>query len=115
MVESDTEALDSILRALADPTRRAMLRLLANGECSVGELAAPFHMSFAGAAKHVKALESAGLVSRTVAGRTHVCRLEAAPLAAVDEWLRFYEVFWRGRLDELHRVLSEASSRDEGA
>ena len=97
--------LDSVFHALADPTRREMLRRLSDGEQSIGELAAPFRMSFAGAAKHVRALEQAGLIRREVRGRTHVCRLEPAPLAAADEWLRFYERFWTERLDALERVL----------
>jgi len=105
MVELEDERLDAVFQALADSTRRTMLQLLAQGECSVGELGAPFRMSFAGASKHVKALERAGLVSRTVIGRTHVCRLEAAPLAQADAWLRDYEVFWRDRLDVLAQVL----------
>lgn len=88
-----------------------MLRRLAEGERSIGELAEPFQMSFAGASKHVRALESAGLVRRTVRGRTHICRLDPAPLAAADEWLRFYERFWNERLDALEDLLK---SEDEG-
>ncbi|RDI59938.1 ArsR family transcriptional regulator [Microvirga subterranea] len=84
-----------------------MLRRLATGEQSIGELAAPFQMSFAGASKHVRALEHAGLIRREVRGRTHVCRLDPAPLAAADEWLRFYERFWAERLDALERVLKQ--------
>lgn len=84
-----------------------MLRRLAAGEHSIGELAAPFQMSFAGASKHVRALEHAGLIRREVRGRTHVCRLDPAPLAAADEWLRFYERFWAERLDALERVLKQ--------
>eukprot|EP01032_Pedospumella_encystans_P018600 gene18600-21169_t len=74
--ERQDQRLDAIFHALADSTRRTMLQLLAQGDCSVGELGAPFRMSFAGASKHVKTLERAGLVSRTVQGRAHVCRLE---------------------------------------
>jgi DNA-binding transcriptional ArsR family regulator len=117
MVEQQS-ALDAVFRALADPTRREMLRRLADGERSIGELAAPFQMSFAGASKHVRALEGAGLVRRTVRGRTHFCRLDPAPLAAADEWLRFYQRFWNQRLDALEQVLnmpdrnSERGTRD---
>ncbi|WP_119462748.1 metalloregulator ArsR/SmtB family transcription factor [Rhodospirillaceae bacterium SYSU D60014] len=107
MVEQQSERLDAVFHALADPTRRAMLRSLAAGERSIGELAAPFRMSFAGASKHVKALERAGLVRRTVKGRTHVCRLDPAPLASADEWLGFYERFWSERLDLLERELTQ--------
>ncbi len=72
----------------ADPTRRAMLGHLADRELTIGELATPFSMSFAGASKHVRVLENAGLVSRTIRGRTHLCRLEAARLAEADAWLQ---------------------------
>jgi DNA-binding transcriptional ArsR family regulator len=100
--------LDAVFRALADSTRREMLRSLAAGERSVGELAAPFRMSFAGASKHVKALERAGLVVRTVRGRTHICRLDPARLSLALEWLRFYERFWTDRLDALASVLANS-------
>jgi len=105
MVEQQAERLDAVFHALADPTRRAMLRRLAVGEHSIGELATPFRMSFAGASKHVKVLEGAGLIRRTVQGRSHICRIDPAPLAAADEWLRFYEHFWTERLDALEREL----------
>jgi DNA-binding transcriptional ArsR family regulator len=111
MVEQNP-ALDAVFHALADPTRRAMLRRLAGGERSIGELAAPFRMSFAGASKHVRALEGAGLVRRSVRGRTHVCRLDPAPLAAADEWLCFYRRFWNERLDTLESLLNN-QDRDE--
>ncbi|WP_305849515.1 ArsR/SmtB family transcription factor [Pyxidicoccus parkwayensis] len=105
MVQRQEERLDAVFHALADPTRRGMLRSLAGGERSIGELAAPFRMSFAGASKHVKVLESAGLVHRTVEGRTHRCRLAAEPLAGALDWLRFYERFWTDSLDALEREL----------
>ncbi|MCP3143939.1 ArsR/SmtB family transcription factor [Pyxidicoccus xibeiensis] len=105
MVERHSGQLDQVFQALADPTRRRMLRSLSAGERSIGELAAPFRMSFAGASKHVKVLERAGLVQRTVQGRTHVCRLAPAPLAEAMEWLRFYEQFWPGRLEALEQAL----------
>jgi DNA-binding transcriptional ArsR family regulator len=105
MVEQNAAALDRVFHALADPTRRAMLRKLAGGGHSVGELAAPFDMSFAAAAKHVKVLEEAGLLSRTIEGRTHRCRLEAAALADADRWLAYYQHFWTGRLDALEGAL----------
>jgi len=105
MVEQLPHSLDGVFHALADPTRRAMLRSLATGERNIGELAAPFRMSFAAASKHVKVLESAGLVRRRVQGRSHFCRIEPVPLAAATEWLRFYERFWTERLDALDAVL----------
>lgn len=105
MVESEARRLDAVFHALGDATRRRMLRRLAEGERSVGELAAPFAMSLAAASKHVQALERAGLVRRRIQGRTHVCRLEAQPLAAAHAWLGFYESFWNGRLDLLEGLL----------
>jgi DNA-binding transcriptional ArsR family regulator len=99
------QTLDAVFRSLCDPTRRAMLRMLSEGERSVGELAEPFAMSFAGASKHVKVLEDAGLVHRTIRGRVHSCRLEPQPLAEADEWLSFYNRFWTARLDDLEGML----------
>ena len=109
MVEHDSLYLDIVFRALGDATLRGMLARLALGENSIGELAEPFAMSFAGASKHVKVLEDAGLVRRDVRGRTHVCRLEAGPLVSADQWLRHYEQFWTGRLGALETLLREES------
>lgn len=92
-----------------------MLRLLADGEHSVGQLAEPFHMSLAAASKHIKALESAGLVRREVQGRIHLCRLNAGPLAAADEWFAYYERFWHERLDRLDALLRSAGASDATA
>ncbi|MBF6024645.1 ArsR/SmtB family transcription factor [Lysobacter niastensis] len=103
--------LDAVFRALADPTRRAMLNDLAGGERSVGELAAPFQMSLAAASKHIKVLEGAGLIRRDVQGRTHVCRLDARPMHAGLEWIRHYERFWNQRLDALEALLQAEDAR----
>lgn len=108
MVELNTPPLDPIFHALSDATRRQMLRQLADGELTVGQLAAPFEMSLAAASKHIKTLENAGLILREVNGRTHVCRLAPGPLALAQEWLSFYEPFWTSRLDALDRLLREA-------
>jgi len=105
MVESDTPQLTALFRALSDPTRRAMLGALAEGPRTVGELAAPYEISLAGASKHIQMLERAGLVQRDVRGRVHTCRLDARPLHAGAEWLRHYERFWNRRLDALEAVL----------
>ncbi|AVO47780.1 ArsR/SmtB family transcription factor [Phreatobacter cathodiphilus] len=115
MVEHQAHTLDAVFRALGDATRRSMLRTLAEGETTVGRLAAPFAMSLAAASKHVRALEEAGLVAREVRGRTHWCRLAPGPLAGAHEWLSFYERFWTGRLDVLERLLREddASNRSK--
>jgi len=109
MVELQTERLDAIFHALGDPTRRQMLRDLSDGERTVSQLAEPFAMSLAAASKHIKALETAGLIRREVRGRNHVCRLEPGPLASAHEWLSFYERFWTLRLDLLEDLLLEES------
>ncbi len=105
MVAQPPASLDRVFHALADPTRRAMLRSLAGGERNITELATPFAMSFVAASKHVRVLESAGLVHRRIEGRSHRCRLEPAPLAAADGWLRFYERLWTERFDALDALL----------
>ena len=105
MVELQTPQLDAVFHALGDATRRRMLHELADGERTVGQLAQPFEISLAGASKHIKALESAGLIRREVRGRTHVCRLAPGPLASAHEWLGTYERFWTSRLDVLEGLL----------
>jgi DNA-binding transcriptional ArsR family regulator len=111
MVEHDSLQLNSVFQALGDATRRRMLRELSSGERTVGELAEPFAITLAGASKHIKVLENAGLIRREVRGRTHVCRLEPRPLASADEWLRDYERFWTGRLDALDQLLRDDDAR----
>lgn len=106
MVDYSAPLLDSVFHALADPTRRAMVARLSLSEQTVGELAAPFAITLAAASKHIKVLERAGLVARTITGRTHVCRLEAAPIHAGMEWMRHYETFWQQRLDILDGLLA---------
>jgi DNA-binding transcriptional ArsR family regulator len=112
MVNLNRAPLDQVFHALADGTRRAMLESLAAQPASVGELASPFEISLAAASKHIKVLEGAGLVRRTVYGRLHVCEIDAAPLHAGMEWIRRYEKFWTDRLDALEQLLSaDAASR----
>jgi DNA-binding transcriptional ArsR family regulator len=111
MVESDAPRLDALFHALGDSTRRRMLRELAGGERSVGQLAKPFAMSLAAASKHIRVLEQAGLIRREVRGRTHLCRLDPAPLAGAHAWLGFYERFWTTQLDVLEHLLREEAAR----
>ena len=99
------QRLDDTFRALSDPTRRGMLASLALGDKSVGELGEPFAMTFAGAAKHVKVLESAGLIERRRAGRKQICTLRAEPLAEAEAWLRQWDRFWSTRLDRLQALV----------
>ena len=111
MVELEAPRLDTVFHALGDATRRRMLRELAAGERTVGQLAKPFAISLAAASKHIKALENAGLIRREVRGRTHLCRLDPGPLASAHAWLSFYERFWTDRLDALERLLREDDAR----
>ncbi len=111
MVELRTDQIDSVFHALSDATRRHMLAELTSGERTVGQLAEPHAMSLAAASKHIKVLESAGLVRREIQGRTHLCHLDPGPLATAHEWLTFYERFWTGRLDALDRLLREEDAR----
>lgn len=115
MVELETLQMDQIFHALGDATRRHMLRDLAGGERTIGQLAAPFAMSFAAASKHVKVLENAGLIRREVRGRTHLCSLEPGPLASAHEWLSYYERFWTERLDVLDRLLRQEDEKNSPA
>ena len=103
--------LDATFRALADPTRRGMLASLALGEKSIGELGEPFAMTFAGAAKHVKVLEGAGLIERRKAGRRQICTLRAGPLAEAEAWLRQWEKFWSASLDRLQALVEREESK----
>jgi DNA-binding transcriptional ArsR family regulator len=107
MVELKAPELSHIFHALSDQTRRRMLVELTSGERTVGQLAQPFAMSLAAASKHIKVLESAGLIQREVRGRAHLCRLDPGPLETAHEWLTFYERFWTARLDVLDRLLRE--------
>ena|ERR1035441_7043409 len=96
--------MDAVFHALANGARRDMLGRLAERDLTVGELAEPLTMTLAAASKHIKVLERIGLVRQTIAGRQHVCRLEAMPLASASAWLRSYERHWEERLDTLETL-----------
>ena len=97
--------LDRVYGAIADPTRRAMLGVLARGAVNVGMLAQRFPISFNGVSKHVKVLEQAGLVRRSVRGREHWLQLRPAPLRDASRWLDHYREFWDNRLEALENFL----------
>lgn len=97
--------LDATFAALADPTRRAILARLAQGEASVTELAAPFEMSQPAISKHLKVLEKAGLITRGRDAQRRPCRLAAEPLQEATEWLAGYREFWEARYRQLDAVL----------
>jgi DNA-binding transcriptional ArsR family regulator len=97
--------LDSVFAALSDPTRRAMVGRLAQGECTVTDLARPFPISLPAVSKHLKVLERAGLVERRIDGRIHHCRLKPQPLEDATDWLQSTRAYWEGRLDALEEYL----------
>ena len=99
------QSLDRVFRALADPTRRAILDRLAAGEATVGHISEPFPLSFAAVSKHLGVLERAGLVTREARGRERVCRIAPAALDDARAWLEFHECFWTGRLDALDALV----------
>jgi DNA-binding transcriptional ArsR family regulator len=101
------EPLDRVFHALADGTRREILAGLARGDRSVTEIAAPFAMSLPAVSKHVRVLERAGLVQRTVDGRVHRIELDASPLRAASSWLEAYRRFWEERFAALEDMLKE--------
>ncbi len=103
MANLESDRLSATLAALADPTRRAILSRLAQGEAAVKDLAQPFQIKAPSITKHLKALERAGLISRSREAQRRPCRLEAAPLREVSEWIEGYRRFWEqsfNRLDE---------------
>ena len=98
---TDTDQLSLTFAALADPTRRALLAQLTEGEKSVNELAEPFPMTLQAISKHLKVLENAGLISRGRNAQWRPCQLRAAPLAEVTDWLEHYRRFWQTSFDRL--------------
>jgi DNA-binding transcriptional ArsR family regulator len=102
-------SLDSVFGALADPTRRAIIEHLNEGEASVSDLAAPFEISVAAVSRHLHVLEEAGLVARRKEGREHLARLVEEPLRGAIAWIVQHGAFWDARLDELSAMLEETS------
>lgn len=98
---SRDDRLDAVFQALGDRTRRTLLARLAKRPAMITELAKPFDMSLPAVSRHIRVLENAGLITRTVDGRTHRCSLDCAPLASVESWLGFYRQFWEGNLESL--------------
>lgn len=105
MVESRSEHLDHVFRALAHPARREILRRIASEEQTITELAAPFDMSLEAVSKHIQVLERARLLRRTRSGRVHRCRLGPAPLRDVAKVLAELAGLWNKRLDALEQLL----------
>jgi DNA-binding transcriptional ArsR family regulator len=105
--------LSTTFAALADPTRRAILARLASGEASVTKLAEPFEMSMPAISKHLKVLERAGLIARGREAQWRPCRLEAAPLRDIAEWVEHYRRFWEQSFDRLDDYLRELKNKEK--
>jgi DNA-binding transcriptional ArsR family regulator len=110
---SREDRLDEILHALSDRTRRSLLKRLARGPATVGELTKPIALTRMAVSKHLRVLEDARLISRTIDGRVHRCALHSEPLMEVERWLAGYRVFWTDKLESLARF-AEDGDRDRG-
>ena len=108
-----SDRLSATFAALADPTRRAILARLASGETSVLKLAEPFDMSLPAVSKHLKVLERAGLIARGREAQWRPCRLKAAPLKDVSEWVERYRPFWEESFDRLDDYLKELQEQEK--
>lgn len=107
MVEySQSAELDRIFSALADPTRRAILRALTRRPATINEIAKPFSVSLNAVSKHVMVLERAGLLRREINGREHHCWIEPRPLHEAEQWLEYYRQFWEQRMDALEAYIA---------
>jgi DNA-binding transcriptional ArsR family regulator len=113
MVNYSAASLDATFGALADPTRRAILARLAQGEAMVTELAEPFRVSLPAISKHVRVLESAGLLEREVNGRVHRCRLAAKPMKNAAAWIEQYRSFWESQFDALAKYLQTTARKEK--
>jgi DNA-binding transcriptional ArsR family regulator len=113
MIAAPPDQLDRVFAALADPTRRAILARVANGEATVNELVAPFDLSQPTISKHLKVLERAGLVSRGREAQFRPVRLNAAPLASAAQWLGDYRRFWEESLDQLDVYVRDLQHKGE--
>ena len=113
MVAIADEPLDAVFGALADPTRRAILERLSEGEATVTKLAEPFDISLPAVSRHLKVLERAGLISRSRDAQWRPCRLEAEPLKEVNEWLEQYRRFWEESFDRLDEYLKTLQTRQK--
>ena len=114
MMQDMSPDLIRTFAALSDPVRMATIARLAEGPAAVGDLAKPFSLSPAGFSKHLQVLQTAGLVTKTLDGRRHICSLQPEPLKAAYDWLGFYRKFWGGTLDQLEAFLDRGSDRPGG-
>jgi DNA-binding transcriptional ArsR family regulator len=112
MVKYQSDPLSEVFSALADPTRRAILARLAEGDTTVSDLAEPFDMSLPAVSKHLSVLEAAGLIERSRDGRLRRCQLRAAPMKQASDWISHYAEFWEARFDSLARYLDRTVQKD---
>jgi DNA-binding transcriptional ArsR family regulator len=105
--------LDLTFSALSDPTRRAILSMLASGEKSVTDLAEPFRMTLPAVSKHLKVLQRAGLVSQGREAQWRPCRLEAKPLKDAVDWIEHYRAYWEQSFDQLDAYLRDVQSKEK--
>jgi DNA-binding transcriptional ArsR family regulator len=106
------DPLSVTLSALADPTRRAILARLADGEATVNDIARPFDISLPAVSRHLKVLESAGLISRGREAQWRPCKLELKALRCVDDWLAHYRRFWTASFDKMEAYIAELKSKE---
>ena len=107
-ITHDSTQLNLIFSALSDPIRRAMLLKLVDKQQSIADLSAPFDISKSAVTKHIKVLEKAGLLKRTIDGRVHHCELAVSPLHVASDWMTFYQKFWDTKLDALDSYLTSS-------
>ena len=112
--EMHTDPLSATLSALADPTRRAILARLADGEATVNQIAEPFAISLPAVSRHLKVLAGAGLISRGRDAQWRPCKLEAQALKPVDDWLATYRRFWSESFDRMDAYLAELETKENG-
>ncbi len=115
MVKYNSDSLSTTFAALGDPTRRAILVRLADGEATVGEIARPFAMSLPAVSKHLAVLADAGLITRSKEGRVRRCGMRAEPLHVAYDWIRDYRRFWDDRLDSLAAYLRETTDQEDSS
>ena len=111
-MQQTNQQLNRVFFALSDGTRRGILARLAQGSTTIGELSAPFEISKPAISKHMKVLESAGLIERKINGRQHQCTLTTAGLKTAEDWLNFHRRFWESRFDALTDLLQKEEAKN---
>ena len=112
-MRSEDDRLSQIFAALANPTRRAILARLAEGEATVNELAAPFNMSLPAISKHIKVLERAGLITQGKKAQYRPCTIDASPLQEISKWTEQYRPIWEARFDQIDEYIHQLSGKEK--